>query len=700
MDDSADQPPKNAPDPILLTDELDFIGIGKRMLLLEDPEGTLDFQAVLSPAVANQFQVTQESQPNFGYSNSAYWVWFTLENNSYRSREWWVECAYPLIDSLQFHTITENGEVSSVLTGDRLPFAERPIDHRNFVFPITIAPGQSLQCYARIRSTSTIDLPFQLWTPKSFNQANNQSYIFFGIYYGIILVMVFYNLFLAITIRERAYLYYIFCIASIGLFQLAFNGVGFQMVWRSAESFNHQAIPFSVSLIGLTFLPFNRRFLQTRAHLPTLDRVLQVGSVLFGVLLVCSLFITPNKMMPIVIIFGLMCVLLSFTAGGMSWRVGVTHARFYILAWMAFLIGMSLNAFRALGMLPSNFFTIYGSQIGSALEVILLGIALGDRINGLQEEVTQQRLDGERLKVKQEEEKKRIVEAQKTQLELQVKERTVELEQQTEELQAALDMLTRSNRKVTDSMQYARRIQSALIPDPKALGEALPQHFIIYRPKDIVSGDFYWFAEREDRIIVAVVDCTGHGVPGALMSVVGASMLDKIVNLYEITKPCDILQALHTEITHVLHQEEGGSKQLRDGMDLAIISIDKVTNHLTFSGARNSLYLVKEGAFTEIKGDKLPVGGRILADDPNFCYREHDVKIEPGLSVYLATDGYADQFGGAQDKKFSRKRLRELIQNKARLPIGQQAKVFTRAFEDWKGDKAQIDDVTLLGIRF
>jgi len=256
--------------------------------------------------------------------------------------------------------------------------------------------------------------------------------------------------------------------------------------------------------------------------------------------------------------------------------------------------------------------------------------------------------------------------------------------------------ITLQKKEITDSINYAKRIQESILPPAEAWHRMLPDSFIFYRPKDIVSGDFYWIEQKGDVVCFAAVDCTGHGVPGALMSVVGFNLLTQAINEVNLLKPADILKHLDAGVTKTLRQSEEG-KGVKDGMDLSLCSLNKKTLELEYAGAFNSLYYVSDGVLSEIKADKFPIGVNIGGKVDN--YTNHTIQLKKGDCVYLYSDGYADQFGGPKGKKFKYNQLKELLVSISTLPVQEQRNVIESRFDQWKGSLEQVDDVVIIGLR-
>ncbi|MBN8697517.1 MAG: tetratricopeptide repeat protein [Bacteroidetes bacterium] len=270
--------------------------------------------------------------------------------------------------------------------------------------------------------------------------------------------------------------------------------------------------------------------------------------------------------------------------------------------------------------------------------------------------------------------------------------------------------LAYKNQEITDSINYAKRIQEAILPTEDEFKTAFPDSFILFKPKDIVSGDFYWIGTNpkefpsidKERVsngwrvknpLVAAVDCTGHGVPGSLMSMMGNSLLNKIVDTHKISSPNEILNLLRTEIINSLKQH--GEKENKDGMDIALCTV--YDDRIEYAGANNPIYVIrKNGNLEEIKADKMPVGYSGIQLKP---YTNHSVKMERGDSFYIFTDGYADQFGGKDNKKFKYKQFKDLLVTINSKSMQSQKEILNETIENWKGTNEQTDDILVIGIR-
>lgn len=266
-----------------------------------------------------------------------------------------------------------------------------------------------------------------------------------------------------------------------------------------------------------------------------------------------------------------------------------------------------------------------------------------------------------------------------------------------EKVEERTQELAQKNKDITSSIQYAKRIQLAILPPLEQIFKYFPESFLLYKPKDIVSGDFYWFGIKNGRKIIAVVDCTGHGVPGAFMSMIGHNLLNQIIIENGITAPDQILNALHKGVQSALKQGTN-VVDTSDGMDVAICSVNADNSEMQYAGAYRPLFIVNGSRLEKKEADKFPIGGSQL--DVQRKYTSHTIKISKGDTFYMASDGYADQFGGAKGKKFMVKRFNELLLSIQPQKMEEQGRILEETFNNWRGDYQQVDDILVMGIRF
>lgn len=264
------------------------------------------------------------------------------------------------------------------------------------------------------------------------------------------------------------------------------------------------------------------------------------------------------------------------------------------------------------------------------------------------------------------------------------------------EISKQKETIEEKNKEITDSIQYAKRIQRALLASETTLSNNLPEHFVFYRPKDIVSGDFYWAQNINDNFLICTADCTGHGVPGAFMSLLGISYLNEITREKHINNPAQVLDQLRKGIIENLNAGVKDGAMVNDGMDMALCNFRLKHKTLDFACANNPLWLIRDGQFKEFRADKFPVGNYHGELKP---YTNQTIELQKGDLVYTLTDGFPDQFGGPKGKKFKYKTLQELLLNIADKPLLQQQQILENEFLKWKGSLEQVDDVLIIGVR-
>ncbi|MBL4585723.1 MAG: tetratricopeptide repeat protein [Flavobacteriales bacterium] len=270
------------------------------------------------------------------------------------------------------------------------------------------------------------------------------------------------------------------------------------------------------------------------------------------------------------------------------------------------------------------------------------------------------------------------------------------LDRKNQEIEQQKKTVEEKNTEITSSIEYAKRIQDAMMPSMDEIRTTLPDSFVFYRPKEIVSGDFYWYAKCEAQSYIAAVDCTGHGVPGAFMSMIGNDHLNQIVNVEGCKMPDEILNRLHKEIQITLKQKHGVT-DIHDGMDIALCAINHNENKLYFASANRYLYQIRDNDLTEIKGDHFNIGGIMHEDVRDYNLHEIDLKKDDVL--YIFSDGVSDQFGGEKGKKFGYKRLKAMLLKMHLEPMEKQQNIYEKTINEWMGDDDQIDDLLLIGIR-
>jgi diguanylate cyclase (GGDEF)-like protein len=443
------------------------IGLASQVSILEDPGGRLSLADVQNRG--NEFRpapVTGDAAINFGYSSSAWWLRVELEPDPAAPRDWLLEVSFPTLDSVEYF----GPDGAYLATGDRLPFARRPLPHRNFVFPVHLGEAGTGTVWLRVVSEGTLTVPLRLWQAGAFWPDSQASYAVLSVYFGMLLALALYNLLLWFSLRDHNYLTYVLFAASMAVGQLSLNGLGNQFLWPDWPTWGNLAFTVGFAAAGLFGALFTRGFLETRRNLPRLDGAVTGLAALFAVCIVVALA-APYRLAAILTsLTGVTFAVVAVLAGLRCWRAGRPGASTFLLAWTVLLLGVAVVGLRNLNLLPTTFLSFYAMQMGSALEMLLLSFALADRINGLRR--AKDAAQSEALATKQQ--MVGALQRSEASLERRVAERTTELEEANARLRenerqlqalAHTDTLTGlANRLLFDarleqSMQQARRSQ-------------------------------------------------------------------------------------------------------------------------------------------------------------------------------------------------------------------------------------------------
>ncbi|NVZ71437.1 hybrid sensor histidine kinase/response regulator [Pseudomonas costantinii] len=367
--------------------------LGRVMQVLEDPTDALTIADVSSPAYAAQFKPHNKATLNAGYSRSVFWLKVDLHyaaKGPRAPRIWFLELAYPPLNHLDLYQRDDTGNYRlTTRTGSTLPFSSREVRQSNYLFKLNFVPDQQDTIYLRLQSEGSIQAPLTLWASTAYLEEQPLRLYVLGAIYGVLLGMLIYNLFIFLSVRDTSYLYYIFYIASFGLYQLSVNGVAMEYFWPNNPWWANAAVPFLIGSAALFGSLFARSFLHTVQHSRWLDWILLGLAACGGAVMVLALLTSYGVALRLATGLALVFTVTIFIAAIKAWYSGQRMARYFIIAWSAFLLGGVVNTMMVLGYLPNVFLTMYASQLGSAIEVALLSLALADRINGMREQQAQ-----------------------------------------------------------------------------------------------------------------------------------------------------------------------------------------------------------------------------------------------------------------------------------------------------------------------
>lgn len=617
--------------------------IGRQALFFLDNEQALTYDSVAT-LPNSVFKRSDSEVLSLGFVSGQAWVRILLKNEDHPSYSWILQIGDPNIDEVEFFAEYPDGSVDRVTTGGQMPIALRSVKHRFFVFPVRMLQREPVSIHLKLKSSINLVAPLRLMPTLDFAMMEYFGQFRWGIFYGILFVMILYNLFIFFSLRDITYLYYVGRTLAFALMLSSINGLAFQFVWPNHPEWNQYALVFFMNLLtGVTIL-FGRSFLKTSVYVPRLDKAFLYCGGLVLVLLVLS-FISPSISLQAGGLLAIIVIFVIFAAAIIDVRAGFRPAVFYLIAESLLLIGAFLKVLAALSVLPSNFYTEYGLHIGVALEAVLLSLGLADRITILKKERmdAQQRFEKEQLERRQEET------AHKLELQRQeTAKKEAELRAKASEMQAQL--IEAENQRKTEELEQARDFQTNMLPQemPKC------KHLEVAAYQETateVGGDYYDFIKNTDDEFVGVIgDATGHGLPASLMVAVTKSA---IFSMTELT-PDEMVHQLNATIT--------GMKMSRRVNMAALVYYIRQTKtkgkyKLTLvGGGIPPLYVLrKEGGIDEYTREFLPLG--IFA---GATYESLDVEIYSGDLLLFCSDGIPERLN-AITEYFGYERLGESL---------------------------------------
>ncbi len=712
---------------------------------LPDPDGSLSFIDISSPSYNTQFKRNTGISKGIKY----YWVRFTVINKLNEQIDWHLHImpkqyneVYRVTDS-EAEFLAQNGEyVRSSLSC----FPENPS-----VIPIKLPAERAITFYIRMNTELYQEfkpiMEISLRPANTEMEAYTRNWVILAVLVGVLCSMGFYIFFQFILFRDKSFIYFFLAFFSMALYFVTFERVGYAITgcdYITRYTGNYLALMCTFFYIG-----FSRYFLDPEKKFPqwhTLLRRLQIFYIVpLSLIVVINLGYFWN-FTPFIHTIHIITFIFLLTFAIKTYIKGHYLAGYYLWANFVFFIFLCLFVLYVIIKPTSESFSTYflasSLKIGSFGQVFLFTLALANRFGQLNRKVVENQLEKERIEKEQILKIQAIITNINQELERKVEERTTEISHQKEELQAQAEnieiayqeisqqkkIIERSHSQITDSLFYASLIQKAVLPSKEALGNLFKDSFVVFWPRDIVSGDFYWYTEINNIKLLAVADCTGHGVPGAFMSMLGISLLNEVVKREQITQPDKILKVLKENLINALQQEDEAN-EVRDGMVVGICAIYQSktdiinnTSTLEFAGSQTPCYIVKRNDATNLpldiletalenstyslhmlKADNTPIAKHFK--DSTFTLKV--VTLEPNDMVYLTTDGIIDQLGGPNYKKFSSKHFQDLIFKHHHLDAVQQIDYIEKELLDWMNHPEpisgspndQIDDICVVGFR-
>ncbi len=655
--------------------------VGKQLYFCEDKTGEMTIQNIQKPENSAKFTLFNKDVFARPATKSVFWFKVNMQNHTHEDA--WLEVGSTVAWYIDFYAPDNSGNYTNpIQTGALRPAAQKLYEVNLFWLPLNKAGQTATRTYYfRIQTKRVYELPIQVGTIRALYKNKTLNDYLVAAFVGIVIIMFLYNLFLYISVKDRTYLYYLgYLFCSIFSFTFLHNyplveylEIGFlTKIWWH-DNFTIWIAPFYI-FMGLFCLDY----LELKTKMPRFRHFILLQIVILSFIFpLCRFFditfIDVRSLSQIVAtLFLISCLIPSYYLLFKRDK----KARFYALGWTFMVIATICFVLVINGVLPFNPFTRNAIIVGSVLEFWMFSLALADRMNIIKNE------------------KEQLIKDQNAILEHKVVQRTAELSQTNEALNTSLETVAHQRDNILSSINYAKRIQQALLPAREIISEHLQDFLLYYQPKDIVSGDFYWFTHTGDFLFLAVADCTGHGVPGAFMTVVGEVLLDQIINKDNIYSPAEILTELDKRLLKNLQQKK--EKLVEDGMDISLLRIDLQNQPWVWAGAKRSIWIFEQGKneLTIYKGDKYPIGSTQYKDK---FFQEKEIEVQKGDIIYTFTDGYADQFG--EEGKFTIRRFKELLTTNYQKPFEEQEVILDKTLHEWRKEQPQTDDVLVVGIQ-
>lgn len=660
--------------------------LASEALIYHDPLHLLSADSVLKNiGIYEQVFKEDEDIPYMDFTTSTYWMKLPIENTASVKKTFYIQLARPLTNKVRLHVFNQQNEkIVTLAGGDQLPFKDRIYQHREFIFPFTFKAKTRYTLVVETTSDGEIlKLPIKFWTVNDFTQFTSKENFYLGLYYGTFILVVILFSFFGIALKQKVYLYFVSYVFFLGLFQFSLDGMAYQFFWPKNPWLGNHAILILAATSLFCMLMYIRLILDFKLQSKWYQRVYYFFVALGVICLALSFTEGPiySLIFPVLNALSLFIIFYVILGIILRYKLGKHPDPSISIAFAFLCLGAIFFILSNVNIIPNEFLANNALKLGSGAEVTFLSLAMASRYRRTQNE----KIEAQKEANKRLEEINALKSEQTERLEQQVKERTQEVVLKNEQL-------SEQNKEIINSINYAKRLQDAILPSDKVFIHLFKDSSVLYLPKDIVSGDFYWIEETEDRIFFAVADCTGHGVPGAMVSVLGHNSLNRCIKEYNLTDPGKILDSVTELVVNTLSKK---GMKVNDGMDISLCVWDK-KDRLYFAGAYNPIYLLRNEELIEYKADKQPIGRY----DNSKPFTTKIINLEKGDSFYLFSDGYADQFGGPRGKKLKYANFKKYLLELNHLSSTKIKDNLHERFTEWRANEAQIDDVCVMNVKF
>lgn len=688
---------------IKVTDEFTDLEIGNTVEYLLDEDKKLSVFNIDSKEYESQFRSTNGERMYFGFTRANIWLKFNIQSFSGEREDLLLECPYPLVKRIELFFALANGGYEKAVAGQDVKLSEWSIPNNTALFKIRLKPGEYKKCFMRFENNGIdFSLPLNLYNEDSYNSKKSSYNFSLGVFYGMILFIIIINIFFYISLRSKMYLHFTMYVISVGMFLLVRDGYAFKFFWPNCYWCAKQASFIWVILPCVFISTFAQFSLKTKLMWPLYHKII-TGTIISILGITALSFAMDEPLYMVCNIIVIVCFLPLFILGIKATKESNLALPPYFLAGLVVMMsGSTILILKNYGFIEYRIGET-GLKLGFVSQLLIQSFGLGAVYRKLLNSMHLESIENLK-KLNQLKDQINI------DLEKKVDERTEELNKKNNELMLAnkqlgaerdiyetqRNLIAKQRQETTDSIRYAQRIQRTLIKSERYLKERLNDYFILDMPKDIVSGDFYWVTKMEKRTLVAVADCTGHGVPGAFMSIIAITYLNDIIKTYPALHPADILFRLRERIVSLFREAPEDQDAPKDGLDISLVSIEWGANKVEYAGAYNPLYIIRGRELLAYKGDRMPIS---VHEKEQVPFTNYIIDVKKNDILYLFTDGYVDQFGWRTGKKYKHNQFKELLLEINDIPIEAQKVVIMNTINNWKGDLEQVDDILIMGVK-
>ncbi|MFQ3579002.1 MAG: 7TM diverse intracellular signaling domain-containing protein [Bacteroidales bacterium] len=686
---------------ITLDNSFESVFLNPSIYYIEDQEQKLNVYDI-ERMDFSFFQHDIERYFFMNFKHSSIWCSFILKNNTQEVQTVYLSARKPLLYKLEYFHKLQDGSFEKKTSGISTLYKKWELPVLTPTNIIEINPLETKKIIFKLTNHGLeFSAPLYLESRSMFYKNIHYKVLINGILYGSIFFIIILNFFFAVQLNQRFYYNFVLYIISVLIFILSIDGILFKYIYPWSISLSEYVTYIVAYFIVILLLHFYSDSQKIKIYLPKIHRLIKYYNIGIIVIMLASLFYKSPPFIVSNIVVLLSIALYIFISIATYKNVQSILSKYMLYSNIFIAMGALILVLKNFGLFSEEIG--YNSlKVGLFIQILFISYGLmsfykhnnNEKFKQIIDQLTQLNILKDKVN---------------NELEEKVAERTKELEIKNNQLVLAnkqlgaerdifetqRNIISKQKQETMDSIRYTHRLQRTLIQSEKILNTMISNYFILEIPKDIVSGDFYWVAKKNNKIYIAIADCTGHGVPAAFMSVIGIMYLNEIFHIHNIDQPNEILKKLSEKIKKSFKSTTENDESIKDGMDISVFSIDYDNLVVHYSGANHSVYVVRENELKILKGDRLAIG----ASNANVSYVNIEFNLKKGDTLYSFSDGFVDQFGWRTGKKFKYSGFRELLLEISELAIEAQKVVLAKTFANWKGDLDQVDDVLIFGIK-